>query len=122
MTKLRDILNGFVTAYVGLMPYSLIVTLFLVGALFFVWLFWQSDSKNEIKADEARSNVEVQSINTAVSNAQVERVESQVERAEKDAQRSVNRAKKARETNISNVNIQDSIRKCEEAYGKGECS
>ncbi len=121
MTRIKTCLNGFATGYAQLMPWSLIATGVIFLVIFFVWLFWQSDSENEIKADEDRSNAEVLHVNSAVSNEKLDRVEPQVESAGKTSRNAVNRAKKVREKVNSNVNISDAIRKCEEAYGEGEC-
>jgi hypothetical protein len=122
MNRLKTYLIGIIAANpVG----SVIVIAGLVFALFItviiIWANWQTTSKNEQKADDARSNSEVQSVNTAVSDAQVERITPTVTEAEKTSHTAVNRAKKAREKVSSNVNISEVIRLCEEAYGKGEC-
>jgi hypothetical protein len=117
-------IKTFIDTY--LRPYKAVIVCILIGILvpviFFTWLFWQSDSKQEVKADETRSNVEVQSANTSVSNAQVERVAPQVEEARETSHRAVNRAKKARETKVENTNVNAVVEKCEEVYGKGECN
>ena len=61
-----------------------------IGLLvFFIWLFSSSTSKNEQKADEARSNSEIHQVNTAISNAQVETAGSEVESAEKTSQKAL---------------------------------
>jgi uncharacterized protein (DUF58 family) len=116
---INKLIETYIAPYKALIAAGLAVVFIVI--VFFVYLFWQSDSKQEIKADETRSNVEIQQANTSVSNAQVERVAPQVETAEKTSQRAVNRAKQARETKVSNANVNAVIGKCEELYGKGEC-
>ena len=118
---IKGAIDAVTTTYVGLMPHSLYVTLFILAALCTVWLFWQSDSKNEIKADDARSNVQMQSANTSVANAQLERVDESVEASGKQSQSAVNKAKKTREKVKSNSNLDDAMKLCIEAYGESNC-
>ena len=122
---IKGAIDAVKTVYLGLMPHSLYATA-IIGAgillaVFLFWLFSQSDSKNEIKADDARSNVQMQSANTSVANAQLERVDESVEASGKQSQSAVNKAKKTREKVKSNSNLDDAMRLCVEAYGEENC-
>jgi flagellar biosynthesis component FlhA len=100
---------------------ALIIALAVSATIFFIWLFWQTDSKQEKKADEARSNVEMQTANTSVSESQVNRIEPQVQEREKVSQNAVKRAKEVRKKTNSNANLAEVQKWCEEAYGEANC-
>ena len=118
---MKKYLDQFTALYISFMPYTGIVTCAFLLVIFFIWLFWQSDSKQEIKADEARSNSEVIHANTASVGAEVNRVAPQVEEAEKVSQKATKRAKEVRKRVNSNSNIDDAMKLCAEAYGEENC-
>jgi hypothetical protein len=88
-----DALKG---AYLAAMPYSLIVTGVIVLVVFGWWLFRQTDSKNEIKADESRANTTISDVNTAVEAEKRAAAVETVKEAEKRSERAVKNANKAR--------------------------
>ncbi len=104
MNKIKQILDDLVKAFITLMPYSLIVVGMLVGALFLVWLFWQSDSKVEKEATNANVNSTIANVQTNVQERVVEEAGESVKQAEKTSREALKEREKAKETNVSNTN------------------
>jgi hypothetical protein len=93
--RLKLGLNAFTGLYVQTFPYSLIVTLAIVAALFVGYLFYQPDSKNEQKADEANVNTTVNEVNANVSQDQLEKAKEIDKGTQKDAKEAAKNSKTA---------------------------
>lgn len=114
MSKAKEILDAITKTYVGLMPYSLVVTLAVAAgiilAIFLWYLFSDSVSPNENAAMEANSNTIVANTSTNVQQQEVEHLEESVEQAEKSRQNAQKQRDKAKNTNTANSSYAEANR------------
>jgi uncharacterized membrane protein YgaE (UPF0421/DUF939 family) len=85
---------------------TLLMALGVALIIFSIWLFWQSDSKQEIKATEANVNATIANVQSNVQEQVVEQAAESVERTEKTSQNARKAREKAKNTNTTNTNYE----------------
>lgn len=112
----------FAMFYVAAWKITVPVTLILIAGIFFYWLFWQTTSPNEQKADDARVETIKVDANSSVSEDQVEKAGESVKEREKVSQNARKEREKAKETNVSNTSYEEANRQRCLAYPESkEC-